>query len=91
MEQHRTIDRVAAGDPAMTVQVETLGRLPRVLSDEQVRFLDRARHSLLMRTPVFVDRQGWVIVGIKQSAADGSIEVRGVRVSDQPPRETLHP
>lgn len=72
----------------MTVTVETLGRLPRVLNDQQIRFLDRAHHSLLTRKPVFVDEQGWVVVTIHQFP-DKSIEIRGVRVSDKPPQELL--
>lgn len=72
----------------MTITIEEIGRLPRVLSDRQVEFLTTARHSLITRQPIFVDGQGWVVVNIRQER-DRSFQIRGVRVSDKPPQERL--
>lgn len=74
----------------MTVRVETVADL-RGLTDRHMELVQACEQSLKQRKPIRLGSQAWVIVGITIHEGRQTIQIRGVRVVDEPaqPQEQL--
>ena len=74
----------------MKIRVETVADL-RGLTDRHMELVHACEQSLKQRKPITLGSQTWVIVGITVHEGRQTIQIRGVRVADEPapPQEQL--